>query len=172
MGTMGPTMTITRTRIIIGAVALVALAAVAFLAYLLIQSNGEARARIVATEFVQQMQNVPLTAEAEEVTAAIRQYYAPYVTPELLDAWIADPATAPGRAASSPWPDRIFIKSVTEQGASFAINADVLYVTSVEAESPEEDAAGVMVVTMLVTRTDDGYRISAFEELFGEGLDE
>lgn len=160
----------TRTRIILASVGAVILVLLAVLAFGIAKTNGEARARAVAAEFVAQMQHVSTTGEAAEVQAAIDQYYAPYITPELLAEWSNDPTSAPGRATSSPWPDRLFIKSITEQGESFVINADVLYVTSKEAESPEDDAAGVMIVTILVVPTDDGYRIAAFEELFGENV--
>lgn len=160
----------TRTRILIISAAAVVVALVALIAFGVFKTNGAVRAGIAAAEFTEQLQHVSTTADAEEVKAAINQYYAPYITPELLTEWLADPASAPGRDTSSPWPDRLFIKSITEQGKSFLINADVLYVTSKEVESPEDDAAGVMVVTILVVPTDDGYRIAAFEELFGENL--
>lgn len=162
---------LTRNQLIIGAVAIVVVAALAVLGFLLMKSKGDASARILATDFVTQLKNVPLTAEEEQVQAAINQYYAAYVTPELLQEWLANTEEAPGRTVEGEWPDRIFIKSVTKQGSSYVINADVLYVTSAEAESAEEDASGVVVVTIMVVPTEDGYRIAAYEELFGEDIE-
>ncbi len=49
--------------------------------------------------------------------------YAPYVAPELLDAWKSDPQHAPGRLTSSPSPDRIGIRAVQ-------MNADGSYVVT------------------------------------------
>ncbi len=154
----------------LGAAALLALVLIA--GVLLVRPNGEAEARAVASEFVSQLKNVSLAAESDALAAAIEQYYAPYVTDELLAEWLDDPQSAPGRETSSPWPDRIFIKQVAPQGETFVINADVLYMTSVEEASPEEDASGVVVVTILVVPTNDGWRIAAYQELFGEELDE
>ncbi len=156
--------------IALGAAVLLALVLIA--AVLLIKPDGDTAARAVATDFVAQLKNVSLAADDEELQSAIREYYAPYVTEELLAEWLEDPQSAPGRETSSPWPDRIFIKQVAQQGETYVINADVLYMTSVEEASPEEDASGVVVVTILVMRTDDGWRVAAYEELFGEELDE
>lgn len=161
----------TRTRLSIAlAVVVIALALIA--AYFILKPSDETKARTVATTFVQELQNVSLTQDTEALRSAIAARYAPYVTPELLAEWQADPSFAPGRETSSPWPDRIFIKSATQQGDSFVLNADILYVTSVEAASPEEDAAGVKMVVMQIIPTDDGWRIAAFEELFSEDLEE
>lgn len=153
-----------RTLYIIGAAALVVLLAAAIVLW----PKGEAKARVTAAEFVAQLKNVSLTAGSEAIASAIDEHYAPYVTDELVERWKADTDSAPGREASSPWPDRIFIKNVSKQGEGYVINADVLYMSSVEEATPEEDAAGVTVVVMQVIPTDDGWRIAAYEELFSE----
>ena len=157
-----------RMYIWMGVVAAVILAAGAVLFW---WPSGEAKARVTATQFVSTLKSVSLTADTQSVREAIDQYYGPYVTADLLTRWKESPETAPGRDVSSPWPDRIFIKQVSPQGDGYVINADVLYMTSVEEATPEEDAAGVTVVMMLVIPTDDGWRIAAYEELFSEGLD-
>jgi hypothetical protein len=152
--------------------AAVLLAVVLLAGFLLISPTGDVAARTVSADFVSQLKNVPLTAETEDIRAAIERYYKPYVTEELLNQWLADPQSAPGRETSSPWPDRIFIKQVVPQGETYVINADVLYMTSVEEATSEEDASGVVVVTIFLVPTNDGWRIAAYHELFGEELDE
>ncbi|MFN2421307.1 MAG: hypothetical protein ABR527_08000 [Gemmatimonadota bacterium] len=47
----------------------------------------------------------------------IREVYGSLVTPSLLDTWIAEPAGAPGRQVSSPWPERIEVDSMGPAGA-------------------------------------------------------
>jgi hypothetical protein len=138
--------------------AAVLLAVVLLAGFLLISPTGDVAARTVSADFVSQLKNVPLTAETEDIRAAIERYYKPYVTEELLNQWLADPQSAPGRETSSPWPDRIFIKQVVPQGETYVINADVLYMTSVEEATSEEDASGVVVVTIFLVPTNEDLR--------------
>lgn len=156
-----------RKSIWIAGTVLVILAA----AVVILWPKGEAKARSTATQFVSELKNVSLMADTEALQSAMDEHYGPYATPDLLKQWKASPETAPGRDVSSPWPDRIFIKDVSEQGDGYIINADVLYVSSVEESTPEEDAAGVAAVIMLVIPTDEGWRIAAYEELYREGFD-
>ncbi|HEY0979564.1 MAG TPA: hypothetical protein VGE23_01850 [Candidatus Paceibacterota bacterium] len=93
-------------------------------------------------------------AAAEEIQNA----YGPYVSEELLAAWIAHPEAAPGRATSSPWPDHIEIDTVTlnEIGA-YEVAGRVMLMTSA-------GDAGSVPVALTVENTERGYRITAYEE--------
>lgn len=89
------------------------------------------RPRQVVAELGQQLRNVSLLAPDSVVRAAIRQYYGPLVSPELLDDWLADPARAPGRRVSSPWPARIEVDSIRAQNGCVVVG-DVVSTTNVD----------------------------------------
>lgn len=143
-------------------VILVILAGVAY--YTLGGKADERAARELVEAFGLQLKNVPLTAEEEMVQESIGDYYAPYVMQDLLTAWITSPDQAPGRATSSPWPDHITVTSLTEQGAGYVVNGDVVLMTSVEVSSEADDNAGTVPVVLQVVPTDDGWRIAAYQE--------
>ena len=92
-------------------------------------------------------------AAAEEIQNA----YGPYVSEELLAAWIANPETAPGRATSSPWPDHIEIDAVTQNEiGAYEVAGRVMLMTSA-------GDAGSVPVALTVENTERGYRITAYE---------
>jgi hypothetical protein len=118
-------------------------------------------AREVVEQLGQRMKRVSLQAPDSIVVREIRQAYAPLVTPGLLEAWISEPARAPGRQVSSPWPERIEIRSVASAGAGLCrVEGEVVYVTSAE---PTQDGAALREPVTLWVRPDDGWRISAYE---------
>lgn len=118
-------------------------------------------AREVVERLGERMKEVPLLASDSVVVREIRRAYAPLVTPELLARWTNDPASAPGREVSSPWPERIEILSVEPSGdSSCAVYGQVVYVSSTE--QALDGAAAREPVTLSVT-ADDGWRIRAFE---------
>lgn len=105
---------------------------------------------------------VPLLAPDSVLVREIREAYEPYVTPELLQTWLSDPASAPGQHASSPWPDRIEIQSVkaAEPGVC-RVAGDVVYLTSTEVATGE--AAHREPVILYVTNG-DAWLINRFEQ--------
>lgn len=107
------------------------------------------------------MREVSLLAPDSIVEAEMREAYAPLVTPELLEAWIADPASAPGRQVSSPWPQRIEIQSTTAaDDTRCRLHGEVILVTSADTTT----AAARETVSIFV-RSTDGWRISGFERI-------
>jgi len=47
--------------------------------------------------------------------------------------WLSDPSQALGRLTSSPWPDRIEIKSIVPmEGNKYLVKGNIIEVTSVE----------------------------------------
>lgn len=124
----------------------------------------EAAVRGVVEDFGLQLKNVPLTAEEDVVQESIGQYYAPYVTQDLLTAWITTTELAPGRLTSSPWPDRIVISDISEQGAGYVVSGDIVLMTSEEVASEEDDNAGTMPVILQLVPTEDGWRIAVYQE--------
>lgn len=117
----------------------------------------------VVTRFGKRLQRVSLQEPEEAIAKAIRAEYGPLVTDDLLAAWLADPASAPGRAVSSPWPDRIEIRSVQRVDEAYQVEAEVVEVTSVEVVRGNGAAARHPVVIRL-EQTDAGtWRIAAYD---------
>lgn len=85
----------------------------------------------IVERFGEVMDRVSLLADPETVRSAIREFYGPLVTSELLERWLADPSAAPGRETSSPWPDRIEVHSARETSDGvYEVDGDVVYVSS------------------------------------------
>jgi len=126
-----------------------------------------AHAADLVRRFGQRLARVSLLAPAATLREQIRAEYAPLVTPELLESWLADPSTAPGRDVSSPWPDRIEVRDVRRvRPDTVEVTGDVVYVTSVEAG--RGGAAHREPVRTTVVRTADGdWRIARFERSRG-----
>lgn len=123
--------------------------------------RGDASAEAVVESFGSTLKNVSLTADTAALKTAIEEQYAPYVTPELLAAWLADPKSAPGRLTSSPSPDRIGVATVDTQGDSRIVSGEVIYVTSADTLGEPADTAPFVA---LVTPTENGWKIAAYQE--------
>lgn len=121
-------------------------------------ARQEAEVRRVVEEFGRRLQMVSLLGPEDQVRQAMEEHYGPYVTPQLLEAWQADPLSAPGRTVSSPWPDRIEIDAVTQlPGGDYQVDGRIIEVTSVEQGT--DQAAAVRPVTLVVRRVDDRWLI-------------
>ena len=115
--------------------------------------------------FGRALQQVSLLAPDRLLEASLREHYAAFVTPALLQQWTSDPALAPGRLTSSPWPDRIEIESITREAETCVVRGSVVYATSADTamnvDGAGSDALREDVALRLVH--DDGWRISAFQ---------
>jgi hypothetical protein len=98
----------------------------------------------VVRELGSKLRMVSLLAPPDVLERSMREHYAPYVAPALLDRWIANPMDAPGRKVSSPWPARIDIGNVTNDGNRSVIEGDIVEVTS------ETDANGHRIPVRIV----------------------
>jgi hypothetical protein len=87
----------------------------------------------------------------------IQNNYGQFVTNALLQQWRADPAHAPGRVTSSPWPDHIEIDSITPQGSGYSVSGRVIEMTST-------GASGATPVVMIMMRENDKWKIAAYQE--------
>jgi len=67
----------------------------------------------IVREFGTKLKMVSLLAPPEIVERDLREHYAPFLAPALLERWIANPASAPGRRTSSPAPERIVVSAAT-----------------------------------------------------------
>src|SRR5262245_59941086 len=128
---------------------------------------AEPAARTVVEQFGQQLKQVSLTAPDSLVRQQVRESYAPFVTSALLDSWVAQPTRAPGRAVSSPWPDRIDIASVNaENDSTCVVQGQIAYITSAE-QAPGAALQRVPVTLRIVKY--GSWRVSAFEAAEVEG---
>jgi hypothetical protein len=104
------------------------------------------------------MRNVSLLAPEGSVKDEIRAQYAAFVTPALLNEWIAAPSSAPGREVSSPWPARISVDSVSAIDGGCRVHAGVEFATSTDSVS------STMPVSIDMVKQ-DRWRISAMSRL-------
>lgn len=117
--------------------------------------------REVVERFGERMKQVSTLAPDSIAARAVREAYSGLVTTALLDRWSADPAHAPGKDVSSPWPERIRIDSVAAAGAGECrVSGEIEYLTSVEAANG--GAAALAPVTLRVV-SEEGWRIGAFD---------
>ncbi len=94
-------------------------------------SEDEAQIRSSIEGFGWVLQEVSLLAP--DAADRMREKYAEFTSPDLLDAWIAEPTAAPGRLTSSPWPDRIEFESIQAQGSGqYLVAGSVIEITSQE----------------------------------------
>jgi hypothetical protein len=146
--------------IVIGAALFAALIGLGFVAYKRAEApspaplSGEAAARDAVLGFGRALNQVALLAP--DAPDQIERAYALYASPELIAAWKADPERAPGRLASSPWPDHIDISSMTQtpEGAYRAEGAIALRTSGGD--------AGAQPVSLTLASTPAGMRIIVY----------
>ncbi len=121
-------------------------------------SQQEIRALVEA--FGKKLQYVSLSAPEDMVATSIKENYSDYVTSELLQKWLADPQSAPGRTMSSPWPYRIDILGLqTGDKNQYIVQGEVLEVTG--AELADGGAAAKRPVTVVVQKVNGCWLISS-----------
>jgi hypothetical protein len=120
--------------------------------------------RRLVTLFGSRMQTVSLLVPDSLAASRLQEAYGSLVTPDLLSDWMARPTVAPGRRVSSPWPDRIEVKSVTPSGADeYLVTGSLIYESSTSGQSVERAVA--RPVRLHVRRSGDGgWRISEYEQ--------
>ncbi len=123
--------------------------------------TAEAAVHAQVTEFGSQLQKVSLLAP--DAGDTIAQTYGPYVDAELLAQWQQDPASAPGRQVSSPWPDHIDItESEKNDDGTYAVSGTLVLMTSNETEHGGN--AGTYPVTMTLREEDGAWKITSYAQ--------
>ena len=121
----------------------------------------EADVYSVVEDFGSRLQRVSLLSPTVEED--MRQEYADLVSPELLEQWIFDPSSAPGRLTSSPWPDRVDIHSVESvSDTRYAITGEIVEITSTEVGSDE--AANRIPIRLTVEKSGEHWVITDLEQ--------
>jgi hypothetical protein len=128
--------------------------------------SDEAAVTALVQAFGKTLQTVSLLDEAG-VASAMQAAYGQYVTPELLEAWQAKPAQAPGRMVSSP----CRIISTYSMYRKNRIPRTTVTGQIVEITSDSPEAAARRAITLTAEKQADGtFRITAvtLEKLRGE----
>src|SRR5450756_1347367 len=96
--------------------------------------KGEVTALV--ENFGSKLKEVSLSAPGEIVSQEIETIYAPFVSSNLLLDLTNNPARAPGRDVSSPWPEKIEIVSMEKLDShTIQVKGKIILMTSVEAVS-------------------------------------
>lgn len=123
--------------------------------------NEEAQIRDLVINFGKRLQNVSLLAP--DAAQEIKDQYSEFVSPVLLEMWMNDVSTAPGRMVSSPWPDHIEITNLSKESSDrYGISGNVIEVTSVEVING--GAAAKIPVRVVVQKDQGNWYIIGFEE--------
>lgn len=127
------------------------------------QPNEAADKQMVSdlvNDFGKKLQMVSLLAPEDTVKQSMQENYEKFVSPDLLAKWQSDPANAPGRVSSSPWPDRIAVSSVQKlSDGSYEVKGEIIEITSTEVGS--DKAAARRPITCTVKKLAQGWRIDA-----------
>jgi hypothetical protein len=113
----------------------------------------------VVRSFGEQLENVSLLTDPEVASASITEHYSSFISHELLRKWQADPTQAPGRATSSPWPDRIEIAySDKLTPTRYMVTGTIIELTSIEVENG--GIAASRPIVLAVEKQEDDWRIT------------
>lgn len=104
-----------------------------------------------------------VSLSAPDAAQQIRQHYAGFISPALLEHWTSQPGAAPGRTVSSPWPDRIEIENIKPlAGEKYGVTAFIIMVSSVEVVNGGEAAR--LPIHIAVELLDGRWIITEFTE--------
>jgi hypothetical protein len=130
-------------------------------------SNADDTAvRQVVTNFGTKLQTVSLLAPTKDRTASMEANYSRYVAPELLMKWFPEGSEALGRNTSSPWPDRINVVEVKQNGNNATAEGNVIEVTN--GASTTEVAAVYPVTLTLEKRKGTWFIVNAVRGAYSE----
>lgn len=115
-----------------------------------VSNEADTEVRAVVTEFGTKMQYVSLLAPNRK--DLMEQQYSQYIAPELIALWSTEGASALGRQTSSPWPERIEVVEVRQNGGRYIVEGNVLEVSST-------GPAAVYPVTLTLEKRGDRWLI-------------
>jgi len=115
----------------------------------------ESQVRTLIENFGSKLKEVYISDPKEIASAKIKEIYAPFVTDELLLTWTNDPSKVPGRLTSSPWPERIEIRSIKKFDLNeYEVDGDIISLTSAGSSKDR--------VTIFVVERDNNFLIYSF----------
>jgi hypothetical protein len=119
----------------------------------------DAAVRAVVADVGSKMKDVSLLAP--DAGAQIAAQYGSDITPELLAQWQADPMGAPGRQTSSPWPERIEVVEVTQEGDRATAEANIIEVANGQAGT---EVAAVQPATFMLQKRAGQWLVSGMQK--------
>lgn len=109
-------------------------------------------------DFGRQLKMVSLLAPEEVLKETMYENYDDYVSQELIEEWLKNPESAPGKLTSSPWPERIDILSVENIGdKTYKVKGNIIDFTSVEMS--DGGIAAKREITLKISSSDDKWVI-------------
>lgn len=125
-------------------------------------NDQEAKVENIVLSFGSKLKMVSLLAPDDLLKESMNENYGKLVTKELIEKWIKNPSEAPGRAVSSPWPERIDIESSDKvTNNKYKIKGFIIEVTS--AEKTSGGFAAKREITIEVEKIDGSWIISNVE---------
>jgi hypothetical protein len=122
-------------------------------------NDQAARVENIVRGFGSRLKMVSLLAPDDLLKESMNENYGKLVTKELIEKWIKNPSEAPGRAVSSPWPERIDIESSERvSDYKYKIKGFIIEVTSAEKTSGE--IAAKREIILEVEKIDGSWVIS------------
>jgi hypothetical protein len=117
--------------------------------------QDDSAVRDVAIAFVATQSDVVVSGTSEEVRKNVTEKYGPFVSEALLKQWMDNPASAPGRtASSSASTGEIAIDTVTNQGAGYVVVGRIVR----EADASERP------VVLFFLKENGAWKILAYQE--------
>lgn len=111
-------------------------------------------------EFGKKLQSVSLLAPQDVLKKSLEGNYGDLVVPDLVEQWLEDPSGAPGRLASSPWPERIEINNIAKlSDSTYEVEGEIIEITSTEVGSSK--VAAKRPITFTVTKSQERWLISS-----------
>lgn len=112
----------------------------------------------VVEEFGKRLKLVDLMSQEETLASVMTEQYGDLVARNLIASWIYNPASAPGRTVSSPWPERIDVISAEKaSGNRYEIKGVIVELTSYDAEHGK--ITGERAITLYVGKVDENWKI-------------
>lgn len=109
-------------------------------------------------DFGSKLQMVSLLSPKDALEESMNENYGKFVTQELIDKWLNDPESGPGRLVSSPWPDRIEIQSIDKLSEDkYEVKGEIIEITSMNKE--DEKFAVSRLVSLIVKKIDNKWLI-------------
>jgi hypothetical protein len=121
------------------------------------RNDDVAEVTALVREFGRRLRLVSTLGPREEASRAVREQYAPFVTPALLESWAENPAGAAGRVVSNPWPRGIDVAEVSGSGDVRTVSGTVALVATADTAQVLEREP----VTIEVVRSGGRWRIAS-----------
>lgn len=136
----------------------------------LTQNSDETAVMQLVADFGSKLKNVSLLAPQDIVKNSLQESYGSLVSPALLAMWQNDVNKAPGRATSSPWPERIEITAMEKLSDSkYQIKGEVITMTSVEMVNG--GVAGRSPIMLVAEKIDNRWLINDYRNMDKDDID-